>query len=92
MNIPSDCRLGMTRFIYDYKDIKSAQFHKMYVFESGWLALPIKRKHWVAIRNLPSATEREDGKSNYYNLDSKFDSPETIGSVQRLIEYLREVS
>lgn len=55
----------------------------------GWLALPIKRKHWVAIRNLPSITEKEAGRSNYYNLDSKFDKPESIGSTENLIEYLR---
>lgn len=55
----------------------------------GWLALPIKRKHWVAIRNLPSPTEKDAGRSNYQNLDSKFDKPESIGSTDNLIEYLR---
>ncbi|ODN01863.1 Josephin-like protein, partial [Orchesella cincta] len=55
----------------------------------GWLALPIKRKHWVAIRNLPSITERDAGRNNYYNLDSKFDKPESIGTTDNLVEYLR---
>ncbi|CAL8123479.1 unnamed protein product [Orchesella dallaii] len=55
----------------------------------GWLALPIKRKHWVAIRNLPSITERDAGRNNYYNLDSKFDKPESIGITDNLIDYLR---
>jgi hypothetical protein len=56
----------------------------------GWLALPLKRKHWVAIKNLPSVSERDGGRSNYYNLDSKFDTPESIGGEDRLVEYFRE--
>jgi len=56
----------------------------------GWLALPIKRKHWIAIRNLPNSYQKENGSSQYYNLDSKFDCPETIGNEAKLLEYLRE--
>jgi len=56
----------------------------------GWLALPLKRKHWVAIRNLPSPVERDAGRSQFYNLDSKFDAPEAIGDEGKLVEFLRE--
>lgn len=59
-------------------------------FFKGWLALPIKRKHWVAIRNIPSPTEKEAGRHQYYNLDSKFDNPEAIGTDAKLIEYFRD--
>jgi hypothetical protein len=56
----------------------------------GWLALPIKRKHWVAIRNIPSPTEIESGRSQYFNLDSKFETPDAIGTETKLIEYFRQ--
>jgi len=56
----------------------------------GWLALPLKRKHWVAVKNLPSIAEQDSGRSNYYNLDSKFDAPESIGGEGQLVDYFRE--
>jgi len=45
----------------------------------GGLLFPFKTKHWLAIRQFDSV---------YYNLDSKLQSPETIGDVQQLIEHL----
>ncbi|XP_026291955.1 josephin-2 [Frankliniella occidentalis] len=40
----------------------------------------LRRKHWVAIREI-------DG--SYYNLDSKLDSPELIGKGEELLAYLK---
>jgi hypothetical protein len=39
---------------------------------------------------MPSSTEKEAGRSQYFNLDSKFDSPEAIGTEAKLIEYFRD--
>ncbi|XP_002736946.1 josephin-2-like [Saccoglossus kowalevskii] len=46
----------------------------------GLLSLPIKRKHWVAVRELDGA---------FYNLDSKFKSPDTIGDREALKSFFR---
>ena len=40
----------------------------------GWVSLPLRQKHWLAIRKL-------DTDQEYYNLDSNLKSPEKIGSV-----------
>jgi len=54
----------------------------------GWLSFPLKRKHWVAIRRLPQP--RDSSLSSYYNLDSKLEFPDNIGSEENLINYLRD--
>lgn len=41
-------------------------------YRLGFVLLPIKRRHWVAIREI---------NGFFYNLDSKLDSPQLIGKV-----------
>ncbi|KAG0727118.1 Josephin-1 [Chionoecetes opilio] len=50
-------------------------------YRLGPVQLPLRRKHWVAIRSI---------RGIYYNLDSKLDTPEIIGQAGELIQYLRE--
>lgn len=50
-------------------------------YRLGPVQLPLRRKHWIAIRSI---------RGIYYNLDSKLDTPEIIGKEQELINYLRE--
>jgi josephin len=42
--------------------------------------IPIKRRHWLAVRKIDE---------NYYNLDSKLDAPECIGNDDNLIKFLK---
>lgn len=49
-------------------------------YRLGFVPLPLRRRHWIAIRQV-------DGL--YYNLDSKLDSPTLIGSDEELMVYLR---
>jgi josephin len=44
--------------------------------------LPLKRKHWVALRYIPEADA-------YFNLDSKLKAPQRIGTAAEIIEFLR---
>ncbi|XP_070581376.1 josephin-1-like [Ptychodera flava] len=46
----------------------------------GPVSLPIKRKHWVAVRELDNV---------FYNLDSKFKNPEVIGDKEALKSFLK---
>ncbi|CAG2068042.1 unnamed protein product, partial [Timema podura] len=39
-------------------------------YKLGFVMLPLRRRHWVAIRDICGT---------YYNLDSKFQSPQLIG-------------
>ncbi|KAL1140980.1 hypothetical protein AAG570_000906 [Ranatra chinensis] len=50
-------------------------------YRLGFVLLPLKRRHWVAIRQVAGT---------YYNLDSKLDVPHIIGQDNELLEYLRE--
>lgn len=45
----------------------------------GGVVLPFKTKHWLAIRKL---------KNVFYNLDSKLETPQSIGDCQQLVHYL----
>ena len=45
----------------------------------GKMPLPFKSKHWIAIRRFGSM---------YYNLDSKLEKPQQIGTVLMLVDYL----
>ncbi|XP_067878342.1 josephin-2 isoform X4 [Heterodontus francisci] len=47
----------------------------------GFVSLPIRRKHWVAVRQV-------DGV--YYNLDSKLKSPVRIGSEEEVRSFLKD--
>ncbi|XP_038215548.1 josephin-1 [Zerene cesonia] len=50
-------------------------------YKLGFVMLPIRRRHWIAIRQI---------QGNFYNLDSKLDSPQLIGRNTDLISYLKE--
>lgn len=50
-------------------------------YKWGLLHFPFKRKHWIAIRRI---------KDIYYNLDSKLDSPESIGDEESLFLFLQK--
>ena len=43
--------------------------------------MPLQRKHWIAVRQV--------GHS-FYNLDSKLDAPEMIGSESELLTFLED--
>lgn len=45
----------------------------------GSILFPFRTKHWLAIKQFDSI---------YYNLDSKLPSPEAIGDINQLIDYL----
>lgn len=45
----------------------------------GWLALPLNRRHWIALKNIAGV---------WYNLDSKINEPEAIGSKKECFEFL----
>ena len=44
-------------------------------YKLGFILLPLKRRHWIALRKI---------HGTFYNLDSKLDSPQLIGKVGRL--------
>ena len=46
----------------------------------GVIPLPIKRKHWIAIRSVGGI---------FYNLDSKLNTPEAIGGETELKSFLK---
>ncbi|XP_043283133.1 josephin-2 [Venturia canescens] len=50
-------------------------------YKLGFVLLPLKRRHWVALRKIHGA---------FYNLDSKLDSPQLIGKDDELLTYLRD--
>uniref|UniRef100_A0A1B6LRM8 Josephin-2 n=1 Tax=Graphocephala atropunctata TaxID=36148 RepID=A0A1B6LRM8_9HEMI len=49
-------------------------------YRLGFVLLPLRRKHWVAIRQVAGT---------YYNLDSKLEDPVLIGLDEELVTYLR---
>ncbi|KAJ9576699.1 hypothetical protein L9F63_025400, partial [Diploptera punctata] len=50
-------------------------------YKLGFVLLPLRRRHWVAIRQI---------HGTYYNLDSKFESPQVIGRGLEVTTYLYE--
>lgn len=42
-------------------------------YKLGFVMLPLRRRHWITIRQI---------QGNFYNLDSKLDSPQLIGRVR----------
>nr|CAD7409946.1 unnamed protein product [Timema cristinae] len=48
-------------------------------YKLGFVMLPLRRRHWVAIRDICGT---------YYNLDSKFQSPQLIGRMDDVVAYL----
>lgn len=64
-----------------FKNIKGFILNIPTEFKLGVLRLPIKRKHWIAIREI---------HQTYYNFDSKLPSPEVIGHEDQFKTYLRD--
>ncbi|KAM3961778.1 josephin domain containing [Aphomia sociella] len=50
-------------------------------YKLGFVMLPLRRRHWITIRQI---------QGNFYNLDSKLDTPQLIGRSSDLIAYLKE--
>eukprot|EP00057_Strongylocentrotus_purpuratus_P024898 XP_011679372.1 PREDICTED: josephin-2 [Strongylocentrotus purpuratus] len=47
----------------------------------GFVSVPIRRKHWIALRHIEGA---------FYNLDSKLSKPQTIGTTSAIfLDFLR---
>ncbi|KAJ8679883.1 hypothetical protein QAD02_015670 [Eretmocerus hayati] len=47
----------------------------------GFVPLPLGRRHWIALRSI---------NDDFYNLDSKLDSPQIIGQEDDFLAYLKE--
>lgn len=45
-------------------------------YKIGFVVLPLKRRHWIAIRKIDE---------QYWNLDSKLDAPQSIGNVRKIV-------
>ena len=71
-----------------YRDLISLNLVNIYgivinkIYKPKYLGLqiPIKRRHWLAIRKV---------EEKYYNFDSKLDAPECIGNDEDLIKFLK---
>ncbi|XP_043472722.1 josephin-2 [Leptopilina heterotoma] len=50
-------------------------------YKLGFVLLPLKRRHWVALKKIDGA---------FYNLDSKLDAPQLIGKDSELLAYLKD--
>lgn len=48
-------------------------------YKFGFIVLPFRRRHWIAIRKM---------NGFYWNLDSKLNAPECIGDDIEVINYL----
>jgi josephin len=48
----------------------------------GFVTLPIKNRHWLALR-------KGGSEGNYFNLDSKLDKPRLIGNAESFVTYLK---
>lgn len=50
-------------------------------YKLGFVLLPLKKRHWIALRKIHGI---------FYNLDSKLDSPQLIGKDDELLLYLKD--
>ncbi|XP_047353189.1 josephin-1 isoform X2 [Vespa velutina] len=50
-------------------------------YKLGFVLLPLKRRHWIALKKIHGA---------FYNLDSKLDTPQLIGKDNELLIYLKD--
>ncbi|XP_015110143.1 josephin-2 [Diachasma alloeum] len=50
-------------------------------YKLGFVLLPLKKRHWIALKKIQGA---------FYNLDSKLDSPQLIGKDDDLLTYLKD--
>lgn len=51
-------------------------------YKLGFVLLPLKRRHWIALKKIHGA---------FYNLDSKLDSPQLIGKVVKYNKIYRKM-
>uniref|UniRef100_A0A1B6DIB6 Josephin-2 n=1 Tax=Clastoptera arizonana TaxID=38151 RepID=A0A1B6DIB6_9HEMI len=49
-------------------------------YKLGFVLLPLRKRHWVTIRQISGA---------WYNLDSKFEEPQLLGNDEEVKSYLR---
>ncbi|XP_066588255.1 josephin-2-like [Prorops nasuta] len=49
-------------------------------YKIGFVLLPLRRRHWIALRKIQDV---------FYNLDSKLHSPQLIGKDSDLLQYLK---
>lgn len=49
-------------------------------YKLGFVLLPLKRRHWIALKKIHGA---------FYNLDSKLDTPQLIGKVVKLYDNVK---
>lgn len=68
--------LGMLDLINIYGFI----INKMYKPRCLGVEIPIKQRHWVAVRNINGC---------FYDLDSKLDAPKCIGNNEELMTFLK---
>ncbi|XP_014663168.1 PREDICTED: josephin-1-like [Priapulus caudatus] len=64
-----------------FKNVKGFILNIPTDYKWGIFRLPLKRKHWICLREICGL---------YYNLDSKLDLPELIGREPELRRYLQE--
>ncbi|EDW31284.1 GL11041 [Drosophila persimilis] len=50
-------------------------------YKIGAITLPIRKRHWIAVRRIGQ---------HYYNLDSKLRQPELLGTESDVLHFLRE--
>ncbi|XP_064542560.1 josephin-like protein [Drosophila montana] len=50
-------------------------------YKFGIITLPLRRRHWIAVRRIDDL---------YYNLDSKLQQPELLGNEADMLQFLRE--
>ncbi|XP_023171714.1 josephin-like protein [Drosophila hydei] len=50
-------------------------------YKFGIITLPLRRRHWIAVRRIGNS---------YYNLDSKLRQPELLGNEADMLQFLRE--
>lgn len=49
-------------------------------YSIGFMKLPLQRRHWISVKKI---------NGEYWNLDSKLDTPQKIGDETQIMEYLR---
>ncbi|XP_058836182.1 josephin-like protein isoform X3 [Topomyia yanbarensis] len=49
-------------------------------YKVGFVRLPLQRRHWITVKSI---------NGEYWNLDSKLDTPQLIGNEVQAMEYMR---
>jgi len=79
-SINNSNKVIINNFYFYYRDPKCLRLDNIEGFilnvpteyKLGFVLLPLKRRHWIALKKIHGA---------FYNLDSKLDSPQLIGKV-----------